>query len=600
MAKKTQLRRDKDVPGVDEEAYRKLIEIGIALSAERDHKRLIESILIGAKALSNADGGTLYLLDGEVLRFEIMRTDSLGIALGGTAGKAIDFPPLHLHDPKTGQPNHRNVATHTALTGVSINIADAYEAVDFDFSGTKKFDEGTGYRSKSFLTVPLKNHDGDVIGVLQILNARDRTSGEVIAFPESIQPLIAALASQAAVALDNQQLIQALKELLDSFIELMAGAIDAKSPYTGGHCQRVPELTKMLVGAACESDDSRFRDFDLTEEEWYELHIAAWLHDCGKVTTPEYVVDKATKLETIYNRIHEIRARFEVVKRDAEIEYWKARVEGTGDPDALKTRLDARLAELDDEFAFIAECNVGGEFMAPEKIERAREIAARQWTRTLDDRLGLAREELQRVEGVPAQPLPATEHLLADKPEHVIPRARAEFPPGGDGYRFSMDVPENKFNFGEVYNLAIARGTLTAEERFKINDHIVQTIIMLEQLPFPKHLRRVPEYAGGHHETMIGTGYPRKLKRDEMSVPARAMAIADIFEALTAADRPYKPPKTLAESVRIMSFMKKDQHIDPDLFELFLTSGIHMQYAERFLKPEQIDEVDVESVLNGG
>ena len=600
MAKKTQLRRDKDVPGVDEEAYRKLIEIGIALSAERDHKRLIESILIGAKALSNADGGTLYLLDGEVLRFEIMRTDSLGIALGGTTGKAIDFPPLHLHDPKTGQPNHRNVATHTALTGVSINIADAYEAVDFDFSGTKKFDEGTGYRSKSFLTVPLKNHDGDVIGVLQILNARDRTSGEVIAFPESIQPLIAALASQAAVALDNQQLIQALKELLDSFIELMAGAIDAKSPYTGGHCQRVPELTKMLVGAACESDDSRFRDFDLTEEEWYELHIAAWLHDCGKVTTPEYVVDKATKLETIYNRIHEIRARFEVVKRDAEIEYWKARVEGTGDPDALKTRLDARLAELDDEFTFIAECNVGGEFMAPEKIERAREIAARQWTRTLDDRLGLAREELQRVEGVPAQPLPATEHLLADKPEHVIPRARAEFPPGGDGYRFSMDVPENKFNFGEVYNLAIARGTLTAEERFKINDHIVQTIIMLEQLPFPKHLRRVPEYAGGHHETMIGTGYPRKLKRDEMSVPARAMAIADIFEALTAADRPYKPPKTLAESVRTMSFMKKDQHIDPDLFELFLTSGIHMQYAERFLKPEQIDEVDVESVLNGG
>ncbi|MDP6602909.1 MAG: HD domain-containing phosphohydrolase [Rhodospirillales bacterium] len=600
MAKKSKLRRDENVPGIDEEAYCKLIEIGIALSAERDHKRLIESILIGAKALSNADGGTLYLLDDEVLRFEIMRTDSLGVALGGTTGKVIDFPPLHLHDPKTGEPNHRNVATHTALTGESINIADAYEAEDFDFSGTKKFDEGTGYRSKSFLTVPLKNHDGDVIGVLQILNARDRGTNEVIAFPESIQPLISALASQAAVALDNQQLIQALKELLDSFIELMAGAIDAKSPYTGGHCQRVPELTKMLVGAVCESDDPRFRDFDLTEEEWYELHIAAWLHDCGKVTTPEYVVDKATKLETIYNRIHEIRTRFEVVKRDAEIEYWKARAEGAGDPKVLKERLDERLAEIDDDFAFIAECNIGGEFMAPERIERTREIAARQWTRTLDDRLGLSREEVQRVEGVPARPLPATENLLADKPEHVIARAPEEFLPVGDKFGFNMEVPENKFNFGEIYNLAIARGTLTAEERFKINDHIVQTIIMLEQLPFPKHLRQVPEYAGGHHETMIGTGYPRKLKRDEMSVPARVMAIADIFEALTAADRPYKPPKTLGESVRIMSFMNKDQHIDPDLFELFLTSGVHMQYAERFLKPEQIDEVDVEGVLNGG
>ena len=394
MAKKSKLQRDEDIPGIDEEAYRKLIEIGIALTAERDHKRLIESILIGAKALSNADGGTLYLLDDEALRFEIMRTDSLGIALGGTTGKAIDFPPLHLHDPKTGEPNHRNVATHAALTGESINIADAYEAEDFDFSGTKKFDEGTGYRSKSFLTVPLKNHEGDVIGVLQILNARDRGTGEVIAFPESIRPLISALASQAAVALDNQQLIQALKELLDSFIELMAGAIDAKSPYTGGHCQRVPELTKMLVGAVCESDDPRFRDFDLTEEEWYELHIAAWLHDCGKVTTPEYVVDKATKLETIYNRIHEIRTRFEVVKRDAEIEYWKALAGGADDAQALKQRLDERLAQLDDDFAFIAECNIGGEFMAPEKIERTREIAARQWIRTLDDRLGLSREEL--------------------------------------------------------------------------------------------------------------------------------------------------------------------------------------------------------------
>ena len=150
---------------------------------------------------------------------------------------------------------------------------------------------------------------------------------------------------------------------------------------------------------------------------------------------------------------------------------------------------------------------------------------------------------------------------------------------------------------GEVYNLCIGRGTLTAEERFKINDHMVQTIIMLEQLPFPKHLKRVPEYAGGHHETMIGTGYPRRLTKADMSIPARAMAIADIFEALTAADRPYKKAKTLSESLRIMSFMKKDEHIDPDLFALFLETGVFSEYAEQYLLPEQIDEVDIDQYL---
>ena len=352
--------------------FARLIDIGIALSSERDHARLMERILLEAKGLCNADGGTLYLkTDDERLRFEIMRTDSLGIVMGGTTGKEIPFPPLNMYEPGTGAPNHKNIATHAALTGVLVNIPDAYTAENFDFSGTKKFDEGTGYRSKSFLTVPLKNHDGDVIGVLQLLNARDANSDEVIPFPEAIEPLIESLASQAAVALDNQQLIEAQRRLLDSFIELIASAIDAKSPYTGGHCQRVPELTKMLVGAACEADDSPFRDFDLTEDEWYELHIAAWLHDCGKVTTPEYVVDKATKLETIYNRLHEIRTRFEVVKRDAEIDDLKAVLAG-GDEEDLRRERDACLTQIDEDYAFVAECNVGGEFKLPRRSSASR------------------------------------------------------------------------------------------------------------------------------------------------------------------------------------------------------------------------------------
>jgi len=593
MAKKTSKKSEAT-------SFERLIEVGIALSAERDTSQLMETILLEAKGLSNADGGTLYLSD-EVgnLKFEIMRTDSLKIAMGGTTGKKITFPPVRLFDPETGKENRANIASSAALTGESINIPDAYDSKDYDFSGTKKFDEGTGYRSKSFLAVPMKNSQGEVIGVLQLLNAEDTKTGEVIPFGGDIQPLIEALASQAAVALDNKQLLDAQKALLDSFIELIGSAIDSKSPYTGGHCQRVPELTKMLAAAACEETDGPYADFDLTEDEWYELHIAAWLHDCGKVTTPEYVVDKATKLETIYDRIHEIRTRFEVIKREAEIEYLKAVIDGKGDTDTLRADLDTRLAQLDDDFAFIAESNIGGEFMAPERIERVKEIAGITWTRTLDNRIGVAHEEKIRWDRTLAPDLPVQENLLSDRNDHIFYREEGQAEPADDPHGFKLDMPELKFNLGEIYNLCIGRGTLTAEERFKINDHIVQTIIMLEQLPFPEHLKRVPEYAGGHHEKMDGTGYPKKLNKDDMSTPAKIMAIADIFEALTAADRPYKLPKKLSASVEIMSFMKKDAHIDADLFELFLTSGVYKVYADKFLKPEQLDDVDISQYLEG-
>ena len=578
--------------------YRRLIELGIALSAELDHNKLMENILLTAKEFCNADAGTLYLMaEKNELCFQIIRNDSLEIALGGTTGKSIDFPAVQIFDEK-GEPNLNNVSAAAAVTGQTINIRDAYASNRYDFSGTKKFDESTGYHSQSFLTVPLKNHEGDVIGVLQLLNAQDRETGEVRDFPEDIEPLIEALASQAAVSLNNQMLLQAQKELLDAFIELIAGAIDAKSAYTGGHCQRVPELTNMLAKAACESDDPRFKDFDLTEDEWYELHIAGWLHDCGKVTTPEYVVDKATKLETIYDRIHEVRMRFEVLKRDAEIEMLKGLVDG-GDVTELGKIYEQRIQQLDEDFAFIGECNVGGEFMADEKIERMQGIAKETWTRTLSDRIGISYEEARRKEREEEPTLPVVEKLLDDRPDHIIIREGQDLMPPDNKWGFSMEVPEHKFNLGEVYNLGISRGTLTEEDRYKINDHIVQTIVMLEALPFPKYLKRVPEYAGGHHEQMEGGGYPRGLKKEDMSIPARIMAIADIFEALTAADRPYKAPKKLSESVKIMGFMKKDAHIDDDLFELFLTSGVHKEYAEKFLLPEQMDEVDISEYVGG-
>jgi HD-GYP domain-containing protein (c-di-GMP phosphodiesterase class II) len=578
----------------------RLLDIGIALSAERDSATLMERILVEAKDLTNADGGTLYIRTrDDKLAFEIIRSDSLNYALGGTSGAPIGFPPLPMYDPESGEPNHKNVATYVALTGKSVNIPDAYSDDDeFDFSGTKKFDQGTGYHSKSFLTVPMKNRAGTVIGVLQLINARATGTDEVIGFPREIETYVDALSSQAAVALENQNLLEAQKALLDSFIELIAGAIDEKSPYTGGHCNRVPECAMLLAKAACATDSGPFAGFNLTEEEWYEFRIAGWLHDCGKVTTPEYVVDKATKLETIYNRIHEIRMRFEVLRRDAEVAYWRGRAEG-GDEAALAAERDAAFARIADDYAFVAECNIGGEFMDKDKIARIGEIAKTTWTRHLDDRLGLAHDELMRKERLPAPELPVEESLLADRVDHIIYRRNKEAPFGDNRHGFRMDVPEHEYDYGEVHNLCIQRGTLSNEERYKINHHIVQTIIMLEQLPFPKHLERVPEYAGGHHEKMDGKGYPRGLDKEKMSIPARIMAIADIFEALTASDRPYKKAKTLSESLRIMGFMCKDRHIDPELYRLFLESGVYKTYAEEFLRPEQIDEVDVAKHLEG-
>lgn len=582
----------------DQASFKRLIEIGIALSAEKDTNKLMETILLEAKDIGNADGGSLYIRTKEdMLNFEIVRNDSLGLAQGGSTGEAIDMPPtpMYLDD---GQPNDQQIVSNAALSGLTLNIKDAYDSTEFDFSGTKKFDEGTGYRTISVLTVPLKNNQDVVIGVLQLLNSQHTETGEVIAFSEQIQPLIEALASQAAVALDNAILIEAQENLLDSFITLMAQAVDAKSPYTGGHCVRVPELTEMLARAVCDSRTGPFADFDLTQDEWYELHIGAWLHDCGKVTTPEYVVDKATKLETITDRIHEIRMRFEVAKLERVIEYHETLAAGAVDQAQLQAELTTALAKLDDDYCFIAECNRGGEFMADELTDRVKEIATTTWTRTLDDRMGVSHDELKRKEREPARELPCKEPLLADRNDHIIEHDTVVHSADPDNaYGFKIEVPKHKYNLGEIYNLCVSRGTLTEEERFKINDHIVQTIVMLESLPFPKHLERVPEIAGGHHEKMDGTGYPKRLNGKEMSVPARVMAIADVFEALTAADRPYKTPKSLSDSIKIMSFMVKDQHLDPDLFRLFLETRVYQEYADKYLQPSQIDAVNIGDYL---
>jgi len=515
--------------------------IGIALSQERDINRLLETILVAAKNLTRADGGTLYRLVGGKLQFEIVRTDSLSIAMGGSSGNAVPFYPIPLHD-KDGKPNYTMIAAYAALTHKTVNIADAYTAEGFDFSGTRNFDKRTGYRSTSFLTVPMKNHEGEIIGVLQLLNAIDPATGLVSIFGEEDQRLAESLASQAAIALTNRLLIQQLEVLFESLIELINTAIDDKSPYTGGHCKRVPVLTMMLAEAAHEAVAGPLTDFRMSEKDRYELKIAGLLHDCGKITTPVHVVDKATKLQTIFDRIELVGTRLEVLKRDAEIEMLHAKVRAIEAGDEASARraeeaYAARVRELDADREFLRRTNVGSERMRPEDQARVSRIARYSWR----------------------------------NPEGRLDRF------------LSRD---------EEDNLNIAYGTLNTGEREVINHHIVATIKMLEALPWPRHLSNVPEYAGGHHERMDGKGYPRGLTREQMSVQARVMGIADIFEALTAKDRPYKVGKTLSESLAILGRFKESGHIDPDLFDIFVREKVYLRYAREFLDPEQIDEVD--------
>jgi len=376
------------------------------------------------------------------------------------------------------------------------------------------------------------------------------------------------------------------KHLIESFIKIIATAIDTKSSYTGGHCERVPEIAIALAEKASESDKIDFKI--TTEEEKREISISAWLHDCGKIVTPEYVMDKSVKLETIYNRIHEIRTRFEVIFRDLIITALKRKLNGEDEKDIDKW-LEKEQKKLKDDFEFIAKLNIGSENVEEKDLKRLKKIAKRTWYRYFDDTIGLSAEERHRIPKKELkQKLPVKENLIADKKRHIIPRDKKiiqEYKKEG----FKIDIPKNQYNFGELYNLSVKKGTLTDEEYFKIKEHAIMTIKMLEQLPFPEHLKNVPLYAGAHHETLRGTGYPRKLTAKDLPIPARIMAIADIFEALSSSDRPYKKPKPLSEVLEIMTKKVKEGDLDKDLFELFLQSGIYMQYAKKHLKPSQID-----------
>lgn len=515
------------------EHHRRLMQIGMSLSAGKNLDGLFELIVDAARKCTNASGGTVYLMssDGLALSFVVVQNEPLNIRMGG-AGEKITWPSVPLRNPD-GSLNHTNVSAFVALSGKTVNLSDVYNAEGFNFEGTRKFDAHTGYRSKSMLVVPMKDHEKEIIGVLQLINAQDMETGEVISFSIDSQQMAESLASQAAVALTNSRLILELEILLESFIKTIATAIDEKSPYTAGHIRRVAELTMSIAQKINDMTEGTYADVHFSDNELNELRIAAWLHDVGKITTPDHVVDKATKLETICDRIELLKLRFELIKKDyqlARIRNGKEAVVSGESPDDFE---EDYIEKLEADFALLSRVNFGGEYMADEMIERVQGIAKRQY---------------------------------------VV-----------DGRSFPLLTDD------EIYNLSIRRGTLTDSERKIINNHASVTHKMLSQLPFPKKLRNVPLYAASHHEKMDGTGYPARLTKEQLSLQSRIIAMADIFEALTAKDRPYRQGKTLSNALKIMQLMVQDKHIDPDLYALFLKEKIYLDYGRQELSMQQMD-----------
>lgn len=519
-----------------ENVYRKihlLNEVGIALSVEKNFSSLLELILTGAKRITNADGGTLYLLNADKnLEMAVVQTDSHGIHLGGNTNKPINFKPVSLYNDD-GTDNLSMVVTRAVIEDKPINIEDAYNTEGYDFSGTYEFDKNTGYHSQSFLAVPMKNHENDVIGVLQLINAKLIGTEKIIPFSKGNQQLVESLASQAAVTITNKHLLDDQTELFSSLIHLIATAIDEKSPHTSGHCERLPVITMSLADAAHNTKEGALKDFVMNDDDRYELEVAAWLHDCGKLTTPEYVMDKSTKLERIVDRIELVNLRLEVMKRDAEIEKLNGLLHSENENKVI-TAYEEKIKIINEAAVFIRRHNKGVEFMHESDIKKIKNCSKLQWL----DQNGKK------------QPL---------------------------------------LNEDEINNLCIIKGTLTENEREIINNHIVATIKMLDTLSFPKNLKNVPEYAGGHHERIDGKGFPKGLKGEEMSVQAKIMAIADVFEALTARDRPYKDPMKLSQAVSILKKMSETGHIDPDLYNVFINQSVHIKYAKEYLLPEQND-----------
>ena len=503
----------------------RLAEIGRALSGEHDLNVLLEKICDEVRHFTCADACTLYIVKDNQLHFEIVQNHTMDIRLGGKTGEVINLPPVDLVES--------NVSAYVALKGASVNIPDVYDTDLFDFTGPKEFDKATGYRSTSMLVCPMRNHEDGIIGVLQLVNAKNPDTGEVIPFSPGYVSLTESLASQAAVSITNARLINDMENFFESFAEVMATAIDAKSPITGGHIRRVANLTMVMAEELHKTDKPPFQKVHYTPEKFHELRVASWMHDIGKVTTPVEIIEKSKKLQTIFDRVHLVDVRMQYIIQRTQLAAAETRLNIMENGNSaeciqeLEKKTEHTIAELSDIRTFILQCNEPREFLEDEKIARLEEIAKR----TYQD--GQGKE----------QPFLTTD---------------------------------------ELHNLSIRRGSINTEERQIMNNHAQITLDMLNKIPFTRQLKNIPHFAGAHHEFINGKGYPLGLKGDEIPFEGKLMAVTDIAEALTAKDRPYKKAMPLDQVYQLLRSMAEKEELDSDLVEFFINEKVYEVYQEKF------------------
>ena len=503
--------------------FKRIMDINLELASELDKDKLLEMILTLTRELTHSDAGTLYIKskDKKHLDFKVVQNKSLNIYMGGTKGEITwNSLPLYLEN---GEKNKSMIAVISALENRIINIPDVYVEESYNFEGTKNFDNLTGYKSNSMLVIPLINHEKDVIGVLQLINKTH--DGELIPYDENDERIIKALSAQAAMALTNSQLILSLEEFLDAYVSTIASAIDAKSKHTLKHIKNISKLAPMIA-KAIDEDETIYKDIKYTSNNIKEIELAAKMHDIGKISMPEAIIDKATKLHLIIDGIELIKERFEIFKRDYEIALLKNEIS--------EKEYFQKMQIINDDIEFIEKVNIGSEFMKKEDLNRIEQISKYTYI----------------------------------KNNKIVPIITDD----------------------EKYNLQTQKGTLTKEEKNIMNSHAQLSYEMLVELPFPKKYENVFHIAINHHEKLNGKGYPRGLEAKELVLEDRIMILADIFEALTASDRPYKNAKKLSEVFRILESMAQNGEIDAKLLNFFRNSKILEEYSKEELSPEQIDE----------
>ena len=533
--------------GYKPETLQKIQEIQLnayrnsAKAMHEDDKNLFNHIVSEEMLnISSTDGITFYERKHDTMEFKLLKNRSIGTDMGGIS-KHIPLHPRQLYDGK-GNPNLQSVVTNVFHTGKAIVIKDVYKEKTFDFSGAKAFDKNTGYKSKSVLVMPIKDYQGDVQGVIQMINAQDFETGESIPFNKQIINDLENFITQVGSYMNQRKLLKDMENLFEALIQLIAKAIDKKSHYTGKHCERVPILAEMISSELCKQKEGNFKKFNLNKDEKNELRIAAWLHDTGKIATPPHVNDKATKLERIIDGIELIEHRIEILKKSAEIDFLKQKLnfieegdnKGIGKAESL---MEKQIGLYEEYMKLLHEVNIGGENIEKKKINKINRLHKEQ--------------------------------LMVN----------------GKALNLLDDYEKNA--------LSIKRGTLDDNERNTINEHVSITYELLNEIPFPNNLKNVPTIAANHHEKLDGSGYPLRKKAKDLSVQSRVLGFSDIFEALTAPDRPYKKANTLRESLDIMYEMCNKGKIDKEIFQVFVNRKLYTKYAKKHIHKSQIDNIDI-------